>query len=411
MGGPTWRSRWGAWVKVLVALVACAPRGTGDIVVWNTMRPEGRAILDSLLASFGRAHGVKCAQLYYEPEELRSTYQIAALGGSGPDLVYGPGDQVGPFSEMGIIAPLEDLLPPEFLEGFSPEGLVWRRGHLYQVSDQIGNHLHLVYNKALLPKPPQDTDEMIAVAKQLTQDTDGDGRMDSYGLAWNFEEPFFFVPFLGGFGGWVMDEEARPTLDTPATVAAFQFMYDLKFRHRVLPPESDYDTADALFKEGRAAMIINGPWSWASYLAKGIPLGLALIPKVSETGLWPTPMVSTLGYSLNVNVKGPRRDMVLKLLQYLTSDEAQLAYARTMRTIPSRPKVLEDPGLASDELIQTSALQARVGRPMPVDPELRAVWDALRPNYQSVLNGTKSPAQAARDAQAAAVKMIAEMNQ
>lgn len=380
-------------------------------MVWNTMRPEGRAILDSLLAEFGRAHHVRCAQIYYEPEELRSTYQIASLGGSGPDLVYGPGDQVGPFSEMGLIAPLETLLPRSFLDGFIPEGLVWRKGHLYQISDQIGNHLHLVYNKALVSKPPEDTDEMISIARACTRDEDGDGRIDYYGLAWNFEEPFFFVPFLGGFGGWVMDDEARPTLDTPATVDAFQFMYDLKFTHRVLPSESDYDTADALFKEGRAAMIINGPWSWASYLAKGIDLGLALLPKIRATGQWATPMVSTLGYSVNVNLRGERLELALELLRFLTSDGAQRTYARTMRTIPSRPKVLDDPDLAADEFIRISAAQAEVGRPMPVDPELRAVWDALRPNYQSVLNGTKSPAQAARDAQAAALKMIAEMNQ
>ena len=401
----------GAFALTALAVAACGPRGAGDLVVWNTMRPEGRALLDSLLIQFGQTHGVRCSQIYYEPEELRSNYQIASLGGSGPDLVYGPGDQVGPFSEMELIASLEDLLPSSFLEAFSPEGLVWRKGHLYQISDQVGNHLHLVYNKALVPHPPQDTDAMIEIARGLTRDEDGDGRMDYYGLAWNFEEPFFFVPFLGGFGGWVMDESAHPTLDSPATVAAFQFMYDLKFTHRVLPSESDYDTADALFKEGRAAMIINGPWSWASYLNKGIDMGLALIPKVSATGRWATPMVSTLGYSVNVNLHGERLELVLQLLQYLTSDGAQRVYARAMRTIPSRPEVLKDPVLAADELIRVSAEQAAVGRPMPVDPELRAVWDALRPNYQSVLNGTKTPAQAARDAQSAAEKMIAEMNQ
>lgn len=353
---------------------------------------------------------MRCAQVYYEPEELRSNYQIATLGGSGPDLVYGPGDQVGPFSEMGLIAPLERQLSPDVVDAFLPEGLVWRHGRLYQLSDQIGNHLHLVYNKALVHQPPRDTDEMIEIAKGLTRDENGDGRMDYYGLAWNFEEPFFFVPFLGGFGGWVMDENARPTLDTPATVAAFRFMYDLKFTHRVLPPESDYDTADALFKEGRAAMIINGPWSWASYLNNRIDMGLALIPKVSATGLWATPMVSTQGYSVNVNLQGERLQRALDLMVFLTSRDAQLAYARSMKTIPSRLDAMDDPAVLGDEMIRLSSEQARVGRPMPVDPELRAIWDTLRPNYQSVLNGTKTPEQAARDAQQAAEKAIAEMN-
>ncbi len=397
---------------LVILLISCGPRGEGDFIVWNTMRPEGRAILDSLLAEFSSAHhGITCSQVYYEPEELRSNYQISVLGGSGPDLVYGPSDQVGPFSVMGLVEPLEEILPEVFLQGFVPEGLVWSHGHLYQVSDQVGNHLHLVYNKALVPIPPEDTDQMIEMAKALTRDEDGDGRNDYYGMAWNFEEPFFFVPFLGGFGGWVMDEHAQPTLDAPATVAAFQFMKDLKFTHKVLPPESDYDTADALFKEGRAAMIINGPWSWASYLQNDIDLGLTLIPKVSATGQWSTPMVSTLGYSLNVNVSGERRRMVTELLMYLTSDAAQLAYARKMRTIPSRSEALKDSVLQQDPLLRISIEQARVGRPMPIEPEMRAIWDAMRPNYQSVLNGSKSPEDAARDAQEAALKMIREMNE
>jgi ABC-type glycerol-3-phosphate transport system substrate-binding protein len=48
----------------------------------------------------------------------------------------------------------------------------------------------------------------------------GRSGFDVYGLTWNYTEPFFFVPFLTGFGGWFMDEEGNPTLDTPETVKA-----------------------------------------------------------------------------------------------------------------------------------------------------------------------------------------------
>jgi len=55
--------------------------------------------------------------------------------------------------------------------------------------------------------------------------------------------------------------------------------------------ECDYDAADSLFKEGKAAMIVNGDWSLSSYLTdevkKKVDLGIARIPKVTETGLWP----------------------------------------------------------------------------------------------------------------------------
>jgi maltose-binding protein MalE len=48
---------------------------------------------------------------------------------------------------------------------------------------------------------------------------------------------------------------------------------------------------------------------------------------------------------------------------------------------------------------------------MPVVPELRAIWDAMRPGYQAVLAGTKSAEQAAREMQALALRRIQEMNE
>jgi maltose-binding protein MalE len=48
---------------------------------------------------------------------------------------------------------------------------------------------------------------------------------------------------------------------------------------------------------------------------------------------------------------------------------------------------------------------------MPIAPELRAVWDAMRPAYQSVLGGTLNPREAAAKMQADAEAKIREMNE
>ena len=67
------------------------------------------------------------------------------------------------------------------------------------------------------------------------------------------------VPFLGGFGGRVFAEDGvTPTLDTEAMVNALTFMHDLKYDLGVMPAEADYNVADGLFKQGDAAMIVNG---------------------------------------------------------------------------------------------------------------------------------------------------------
>ena len=95
---------------------------------------------------------------------------------------------------------------------------------------------------------PADSDAWVAKAKELTTG-------DNYGIVFNQTESFWLVPFLGGFGGTVFAEDGvTPTLDTDAMKSALQFMYDLKYTDKVMPTEADYNVADGLFKDGKAAM-------------------------------------------------------------------------------------------------------------------------------------------------------------
>jgi len=350
----------------------------------------------------------RASHIYYETEELRSNFIVAALGGSGPDLVYGPADMVGPFYDMNLINPLEEFFTTEELANFDPMGVVHFKGHLFMLADRIGNHLTLVYNKKFLQTPPQTTDELLALGKTLTKDTNGDGRPDQYALVWNFIEPFFFIPFLGGYGGWVMDDNAHPTLNTEATIKASRFINELREK-KIVPPECDYDLANQLFKQQNAAMIINGPWSWGGYIDAGVDIGLARIPLVSATGKWPAPMVSATGFCLNKVIDLPRRERVLNLLRFLTRPENELEYTRALRAIPSRLEARTDPLFTHDLILRASQDQISVGRPMPINTEMRVIWDAMRPAYQSVLNGQLSPEQAARQMQEAAEQKIKEM--
>jgi len=397
--------------SLLAVLFLACGSDSGGITIWHQMSPEGREVLRKLCDEWGEKNDVEITILYKETEELRSSYQTSALAGGGPELVYGPSDQVGPFSVMGLIKPLEDIIPDTILKQFDTMGLVKFEGNLYQLADRIGNHLCLVYNKELLPEPPMNTDRMVEIGKELTEDIDGDGNPDSYGLVWNYTEPYFFVPWLGGFGGWVMDELGRPTLNTEANVRALSFLVYMRDTAKIVPPECDYDIADALFKEGKAAMIINGPWSWGGYSRAGLDFGLARIPRISQTGKWPTPMVSPKGYSINANVGPQKIGKVLDLMIFLTSSKAQLEYTRVLKTIPSNLEAKNDPAVTDNPIVSQSQSQIEVGRVMPVRPELRAVWDAMRPPYQSVLGGSISPQEAAVEMQKLAEKKISEMNE
>jgi len=383
-----------------------------DALIRSNPRPSDlkRHLQDGqVLDEYMQQHTIQRAvHIYYETEELRSNFIVAALGGSGPDFVYGPADMVGPFYDMNIIQPLEEFFSNDELATFDPMGLVRFKGHLYMIADRIGNHLTLVYNKKFIAKPPQTTDELIEIGKALTKDTNGDGQPDQYALVWNFIEPFFFIPFLGGYGGWVMDENARPTLDNAATINASKFINELRAK-KIIPLECDYDMANQLFKQQNAAMIINGPWSWGGYIDAGVDIGLARIPMVSATGKWPAPMVSPTGFCLNNALDTARRERVLHLLRFLTRPDNELEYTRALRAIPSRLEARADSMFVHDPILKASQDQITVGRPMPINTEMRVIWDAMRPAYQSILNGQLTPEQAAKQMQEVAEQKIKEM--
>lgn len=391
---------------------SCAPREDASrITLWEQMDPAQQRVLHLQLDRFMAKHpGIRVETNHFKTEVLRTQYQTAALAGSGPDLVYGPGDQIGPFSIMGLIVPLETVIPADTLALFSPASLATLDGHVYALADQVGNHLTLVYNRKYVDHPALDTKTWLAQLDSLTVDVDGDGKTDRYGVVMNLSEPFWLIPWLGGFGGWVMDESGAPTLDSRAMTHAMRFMREL-VRRKVIPESCDYPLADTLFKQGKAAYAINGPWSWQSYRDAGIDIGLACIPRVSETGLWPTPMTSPLGYSLNVNVPDVRKEAVLQLLAYLTAAPQIGEVSKDLGALPSREDVAHWPMIVDDPILKASWAQLEKGRPMPVVPQMRIIWDVIRPAYQEVLSGGMRAEDAGPWMQKEALRKIAEMRQ
>ena len=376
------------------------------------MRPLGTKILQQKLEQFSRQYpGWEFRQLFYEPETARTNYIISAMGGSGPALFWGASDNIGPFVELEVIKQLDTLFDQSFLDEFITEPVPANtvfQGHLYQIADQVGNHLCLVYNKKIVANPPKTIHELREFGKKITQDLDHDGKPDRYALAWNYTEPFFAVPFIKGFGGQILDENNRPTLNSEATIKAAQLIYDLANKDRTIPIECDYEISNALFLDEYSAMIINGPWSWGTYLENGLDIGITRIPMIDETGLWTSPMVSPLGYSVNINLKGQKLKIALELIKFLTSKEVELEFTRAMGTIPSKKDAYSDSLVTQNEIIQSSIYQMEVGNLMPVVTELRWIWDAMRPSYQSIFTGQVTPAQAAKEMQNLAEKLIKE---
>ncbi|MCI0707151.1 MAG: extracellular solute-binding protein [Ignavibacteriae bacterium] len=409
-------SFYSALVLSFVSLLGCVNEDNDArrIIIWHQMRPDERSILQRQIGRYMEANpGVQVVELFKETEELRSGYVIAAIAGQGPDLVYGPSDPVGIYEATKTVMPLEEIFPAEYLSEFDSTGLLWHRGHLYQIADKIGNHLALVYNKKYVQTPPTTDRELIALAKSIQEQYGSTaGRPNVYGLGWNYIEPFFFIPFLTGHGGWVFaSDSVTPALDNGYMVEALKFVRRLRDDEKIVPKDADYNVADALFKDGKCAMLINGDWSWAGYIQRGIDIGVAPLPMITETGLWCAPMTSPKGYSFNANVAEEKIPLLVDVVQFLLSEDNQLETSRELGTAPTRRSLYSHPAIVSNEILQNSLRQIQQGRSMPVVPEMRAVWDAMRPGYQAVMGGALTPEAAAQSMQQLAQRKISDMKE
>lgn len=334
-----------------------------------------------------------------DTEALREDFQTASLAGSAPELLWTVSDHAGPFLAANLIQPVDAMFNADnFIE------TVIVNNNAYAVPISAGNHLMLLYNKSLVPNAPKTTDELISVAKGLTTG-------DMYGFVYNATEPFWLVPWLGGFNGKVFAADGvTPTLNTKAMRDTLQFLADLEFEHGVVPAESDYGTMDTLFKEGKAAMLINGDWSLGDYQGiLGDDLGVAKIPTVSATGSDPAPYTSGKYFMVAEGVSGAKLDAVKSFIQFATSEAAMKEMVETLVRLPARLTTLQDPLVTSDPILKGSAEQLATGTPQPTNVEMRAVWDAMKPEMNAVLAGTKDAAAAAAAMQAAAEATIATM--
>ena len=414
---------------LLTLLAGCGKRDNRQIVtLWHQMRPADRAVLDSRIKVFEQKNPeIEVRALYKETEELRSGLESAVLVGSGPDIVYGPWDTMGVFNEIGAVQDMAPWFPPEVQREFDPRTLAILPDKedpnvrkLVFVGDRFGNHLALIYNRDFLDKPPQTKEELVEIVKNDVVDRAGNPRPDCFWLAWNYTEPFFVIPFLTGHGAWVFandeagdgrsDVRPVPELDTPEAVAAYQFVADLKTKYHALPVSADYNAARELFLAGKAAMLIDGDWSWQDYLAaEGIDAAIAPLPNVSskDKNLPMASMVSPKGYSLSIAAKERNRNSVaMRLICFLTDTPTQQAFLEQQKIIPSRIGLRNHPLFKQDPTLVTSYALTQSGRLMPLVTEMRAVWDAMKPPYQSLMAGNLSAADATRQMQLEAERKI-----
>jgi multiple sugar transport system substrate-binding protein len=164
------------------------------------------------------------------------------VAGNPADIIYTIPGHMWTFQSEGWLEPVDDLI--EELGGdnfFQPlPGYVKRDGHYWALP--FGSYsMHLEYRKDLFAekglKAPTTWDTLLTAAKALTEDIDGDGKIDRYGIALPLKKDYAlgvsFLGFLWGNGGHVLDKEGKVVFNSPETIQTLNYMKEL---YKYAPP-------------------------------------------------------------------------------------------------------------------------------------------------------------------------------
>ncbi|NVM25900.1 MAG: ABC transporter substrate-binding protein, partial [Desulfobacterales bacterium] len=103
-------------------------------------------------------------------------------------------------------------------------------------------------------RPPKTWEELVAYAKKLTRDMDGDGKIDKWGLGTHTTTNYFLYALILQNGGRLFDSEGNPAFTSQEAVEACQFWSDLVHKYKVMPPLT-HKATNKLFIAGTTAMM------------------------------------------------------------------------------------------------------------------------------------------------------------
>lgn len=333
---------------------------------------------------FERDSGVKV--VVEHPVDATDKFQQAVGAGKGPDIFCWPHDRVGEWAKAGLLTPIR---PGKKLYDAS-EDWAWKalgyKGRLWGYPVAIET-TGLIYNKALVGKPPATFDEVIALDKQLAA-------KGKHAILWDYNKSFFSWPLLAGAGGVIFARDASGEYDPSqvgvnnAGALAGASMIDRLVREGHMPKGARYAEMETGFARGDVAMMISGPWAWDNARKAKIDFGVAPIPAVIA-GKPSKPFVGVLGCMIAAPSK--LKDIATEFLeQYLMRPAAlKLLNADVPIGVPANKAFYAE--LSVNPLIRASMENARLGEPIPNIPEVGRFWTAMDAALEAITNGLQSP--------------------
>lgn len=343
-------------IAVMLLIAGCGNRNPGVTTIrftsWGNDVEEQN--LRALIAEFEKRNPKIHVEIEITPwARMLDKLMISSAGGRPPDVTRISSEWFPPIAAKGLLEPLDKYVKRDKydMDDFYPESIngwgKWK-GQLLEIPTDIDIYA-MYYNKDMfdknhIPYPDEtwDWNKYLAVAKKLTQDTDGNKEIDQWGTTLDM----WWQDYVYANGGEIVGPDPKTgdvqcVLDRPAAYEGLQFMADLINKHHVSPTaeESANQGTSKLFTSGKIGMTISGSWAAELIYKKEITTfkyDVAPIPK------GPKSRVSIIcGAAYAILSRSQHKEAAWKLVKFMTGKEYQRSAALRSQIIPSRRSVAE----------------------------------------------------------------------
>ena len=363
-------------------------------------------VLKECLPAFEEEHNVKINVQELSEEDLHTSVALNATSAQGAyDLCMVDGSWMAEFTSAGVLANLTEL-GYELDEDIIPAttSICYVDGSAY-LAPYYGNVTVLMMNKANVEEAGYtvDTVDSLEAVLDICQQAQAN---DKKGFIYRGDSQnnlvVDFLPILLSHGGWVVDENNQPTVNSEEFVNAMNYYMEL-----IATGEAQVkDDLVASVDTGAATMGVAWP-GWYTPTADSAADYIALNGKASPDaeaynanvyGIW----------CLGIPSNSQNKELAAELLTYLMDPEVQYGTV-VSGGVPCRYSSLQD-----EEVLKTypqyevvcQALESGVYR--PVIAQWTEFYTTLGSEMDNIINGAKTVEEGLNDAQAALEELMAK---
>lgn len=403
---------------VSASAIAAAAAAQTELTMYYPIAVGGALteVVDGMVAEFEAANpDIKVEAIYsgnYDDTRVRALSALAS--GEPAQLAVMFSIDAYDLIEQDLIVAFDDIdgVSDEWLNSFYPalmangqiEGKTW--GIPFQRSTIVAYYNKDKFREAGLDPeaPPSTWDEMVSMGKALTKD-------GTYGLMIpSTGYPYWMFQALAIQNGKeLMSNDGLTTyFDDPAVVDTLEFWKSLSIEHGIMPEGTvEWGTLRQAFLEGQAAMMWHSTGNLTAVKNDAtFDFGVAELPANVRKG---SPTGGGNFYVFK-DTTDEEKAAALKLIAFMTSPEQAANWSIRTGYMGVSPAAYDTEALQSYTQEFPPALVARNQLENAVAEfstfETARVRDGLNNAIQAALTGSKSPADALAEAQAAAARLL-----